>query len=96
MLILWRRELTKLSNQKLDEVNKKFDDSAARQHSEETQKIISWVSPLSFHATHYSILESGQTGTGAWFLEHQTYRKWANGRTDMLWCPGIRKFQMSM
>lgn len=88
------RALTKLSNYKLDQVNKKMDDSDTKSRREETQAIVNWISPLSFHTTHHSILESVQPGNGSWFLQHNTYRKWLNGEIDMLWCPGIRKSQL--
>ncbi|RFU72749.1 serine threonine- kinase chk2 [Trichoderma arundinaceum] len=82
-------DLAKLANLKLDKLNDKVDNSEARARDADTQKIIHWISPLSFRARHVSILESVQPGTGTWLLEHATFRNWVNSTSGILWCPGI-------
>ncbi|KAF5021013.1 hypothetical protein F66182_6944 [Fusarium sp. NRRL 66182] len=83
------RELVKLSNLKLDNLNNKADRSEAKSRDEEAIKIISWISPLSFHTKHTDILESVEPGTGTWLIEHDTFQRWVRGDIDGLWCPGI-------
>ncbi|KAI9927144.1 hypothetical protein MW887_003527 [Aspergillus wentii] len=82
-------ELGKLSNLKIDNLGQKMENLDARSQGRETQKIIDWVSPISFRARQIDTLESVQPGTGMWFLQHQTFRSWMNGDIEMLWCPGI-------
>lgn len=72
-------------------MNQKLVDSDARSRSEEAEKIVRWISPLSFHATHASILESVEPGTGTWLPNHETFRNWVRSGIDALWCPGIRE-----
>lgn len=84
------RELAKLSNLKLNDLNDKADRSEAKSRDEEAIKIISWISPISFHAKHIDILERVEPGTGTWLIEHDTFQSWLRGDIDVLWCPGIR------
>jgi hypothetical protein len=63
----------------------------SRTLNEENKNIISWLSPLSFGATHQSFVERRQGGTGDWILQHALFDAWVKGKTKTLWCPGIRK-----
>jgi hypothetical protein len=63
----------------------------SRTLNEENKKIISWLSPLNFYATHQSFVERRQEGTGEWILNHALFDAWVKGRNKTLWCPGIRK-----
>ncbi|KAM0445670.1 hypothetical protein ACHAQK_001884 [Fusarium lateritium] len=83
------RELAKISNLKLNDLNDKADRSEAKSRDEEATKIISWISPISFHAKHIDVLERVEPGTGTWLLEHDTFKSWLRGDIDVLWCPGI-------
>ncbi|CAJ0548883.1 Ff.00g024960.m01.CDS01 [Fusarium sp. VM40] len=83
------RELAKLSNLKLNDLNDKADRSEAKSRDEEAIKIISWISPISFHAKHIDILERVEPGTGTWLIEHDTVQGWLRGDINVLWCPGI-------
>ncbi|KAI0425854.1 hypothetical protein F5Y09DRAFT_320665 [Xylaria sp. FL1042] len=82
-------ELAKITNIKLDNIYKKLDDSEDKSRDVETQTIIQWTSPLAFRATHTSILETAQPGTGKWLLNHETFHQWVNGEISVLWCWGI-------
>ncbi|KAI1276347.1 hypothetical protein F5Y07DRAFT_140399 [Xylaria sp. FL0933] len=82
-------ELAKITNIKLDGIYKKLDDSEDKSRDVETQTIIQWISPLSFRATHTSVLESAQPGTGRWLLDHEVFRRWVTGEISILWCWGI-------
>ncbi|KAM0218304.1 hypothetical protein ACHAQI_001492 [Fusarium lateritium] len=84
------RELAKLSHLKLNDLNDKADRSEAKSRDEEATKIISWISPISFHAKHIDVLERVEPGTGTWLLEHDTFKSWLRGDINVLWCPGIR------
>lgn len=68
-----------------------MDNTAAEMQRNEIQKIILWISALSFQERHTSVLESVQPGSGTWFLEHNAFVKWLEGDIDRLWCPGIRE-----
>ncbi|KAH9907762.1 hypothetical protein F4778DRAFT_446080 [Xylariomycetidae sp. FL2044] len=82
-------ELAKLSHLKLDDIKDHIEYSETRFRDDEMQKIIQWISPISFRARHIAILEAVQPGTGVWFFEHQTFRRWVDGNIAVLWCPGI-------
>lgn len=58
---------------------------------EEFEKILSWLSPVSFQDKQADVLQSVQPGTGKWFLESDKFRNWLSGDASLLWCPGIRK-----
>lgn len=83
--------LSKLANAKIDKLEDKIDSTATEMQRIELQKIMVWISPLSFGERHVSVLESVQPGSGKWFLEHSAFVQWVEGRIDRLWCPGIRE-----
>jgi hypothetical protein len=89
------RELAKLSNLKLNDLNEKADRSEAKCRDEEARKIALWICPVSFRARHADVLESVESGTGTWLLGHETFRSWVKGNVDALWCPGIRAFPIA-
>ncbi|KAH6623387.1 hypothetical protein F5144DRAFT_359637 [Chaetomium tenue] len=83
-------ELTKLSHLKLDSIQTQVENARLRSRDEESQKIILWVSTLAYRPRHLDVLETAQPGTGAWFLNHPTFKRWVNGTSGaILWCPGI-------
>ncbi|KAL7908738.1 hypothetical protein GGI35DRAFT_493723 [Trichoderma velutinum] len=82
-------DLVRLSNLKLDNIADKVESSEAKSRDADTQKIIQWISPLSFRSRHVNVLDSVQPGTGIWLLEHATFRDWVESKTGTLWCPGI-------
>ena len=53
--------------------------------------IVSWLSPLQMHNVHAAICKRPEAGSGRWFLTSQQFRRWQEGQTRLLWCPGIRK-----
>ena len=57
--------------------------------SQKVKAIIEWLTPLNFLARQESILKQRSKGTGAWFLESQTFERWRSGNDLVLWCPGI-------
>lgn len=73
-------------------MEQKVDDAHLKQQEDQNQRFILWLSALPFREQHVAILESVQTGTGGWFIKHETLQSWLEGKIDMLWCPGIREF----
>ncbi|KAG7294108.1 hypothetical protein NEMBOFW57_004172 [Staphylotrichum longicolle] len=81
--------LSKLSNLKLDGICQQFETARTKSLDKEREEIVAWISPLSYRPRQLDILENMQPGTGNWFLEHSTFRRWVDGDVDALWCPGI-------
>ncbi|KAH6973695.1 hypothetical protein BKA56DRAFT_676360 [Ilyonectria sp. MPI-CAGE-AT-0026] len=82
-------DLAKFANLKLDDIGNKVQISEVRSQEAEVQKVILWISPISFRARHLGVLESVQPGTGTWLLQHETFHNWVKGDINVLWCPGI-------
>ncbi|KAF3063189.1 DNA damage response protein kinase DUN1 [Trichoderma lentiforme] len=82
-------DLVRLANLKLDKIGDKVESSEAKSRDSDSQKIIQWISALSFRSRHVNVLDSVQPGTGIWLLEHATFRDWVKSKTGTLWCPGI-------
>lgn len=60
--------------------------------AEKIQKIVDWLSPLSFSDRHYDVLSRRCEGTGQWLLETREASSWLmSGDKASLWCSGIRK-----
>ncbi|WEW60857.1 hypothetical protein PRK78_006345 [Emydomyces testavorans] len=55
----------------------------------EIEKILLWISAISFSQKHIDVLETVQPGTAQWLLRNETFRDWVKGAVDVLWCPGI-------
>lgn len=53
---------------------------------------LTWASSISYEANHKVARETRTDGTGAWLLEHETFRQWRNSDGSMiLWLHGIRR-----
>ena len=60
----------------------------------ENEKILKWLSQLSFEKKHQDILSRLHPGTDQWLLELDQFKAWRNGQLDTpsnLWCRGIRE-----
>ena len=60
----------------------------------ENEKILTWISNLSFEEKQRDILSKRHPGTGEWLLRQDRFMAWRNGVRDgpsTLWCPGLRK-----
>ena len=57
--------------------------------SQKIKAIIGWLTPLNFLARQESIIKDRSKGTGAWFLESETFDRWKSGDDLVMWCPGI-------
>lgn len=65
-------------------------DQRAKFDDQESLKIVKWLSDLNFWTKQDDIFQRGQEGTGEWLLSDPTFRRWINGDTAVLWCPGDR------
>jgi hypothetical protein len=54
------------------------------------QDLMAWLSPLNFWVKQIDHLGRRQEGTGEWLLNAPEFKGWLEGRTNVLWCPGIR------
>ena len=64
----------------------------------ESQKILAWLSDLSFVEKQRDILSKRHPGTGEWLLNLDKFKAWRNGHADgpsAQWCPGIRKYYVA-
>lgn len=57
--------------------------------SQKVKAVIDWLTPLNFLARQESIIRDRSEGTGAWFLESDTFDEWRSGDNLVMWCPGI-------
>ncbi|KAL2193805.1 hypothetical protein P885DRAFT_71817 [Corynascus similis CBS 632.67] len=89
-------ELVNLSNAKLDNIQRQVETAKSVSLDNETEKIIRWISPVSYRARHLDVFDSAKPGTGTWFLHHPIFRSWVDGETATLWCPGIRSWSKTI
>ncbi|KAJ7589155.1 hypothetical protein C8J56DRAFT_784434, partial [Mycena floridula] len=53
------------------------------------KEFLEWISKLDFQATQNETFAKHTAGTGDWFLKQQKFVDWKDGKTKLLWCPGI-------
>ncbi|KAJ7581669.1 ankyrin repeat-containing domain protein [Mycena floridula] len=53
------------------------------------EDFLNWISKLDFQAIQHETFAKHAAGTGDWFLKHQDFVDWKDGKTRFLWCPGI-------
>jgi len=76
------------------EIKKAREEQQEWHKTEENQKILSWLSHLSFEDKQKDIFSKHHPGTGEWFLNKDEFKEWRDSGLDepsILWCPGIRK-----
>lgn len=84
------------SHEKIVGIEQKVDETHLRQQEEQKQKIFSWLGAQQFREQHVAILESVQSGTGVWFINHEVIKAWLEGKTSFVWCPGLREYSYSL
>jgi hypothetical protein len=67
-------------------------DQRDKLEDEESLKIVEWLSDLNFWEKQDGAFDRRQDGTGEWLWSDPTFRRWIDGDTTVLWCPGDRKF----
>ena len=83
----------------LGEVKQARKEQQAWYDALENQKILEWLSNLSFEEKHRDIFSKHQSGTGKWFLELDEFKAWRNqdpDKSSTIWCTGIRKQSNSL
>lgn len=78
----------------LGEVKQARKEQQAWFGSQEDQKVLTWLSDLSFEEKHKDVFSKRYHSTGEWFLELDSFKAWRNGVSDVssiMWCTGIRK-----
>ncbi|KAK4224251.1 hypothetical protein QBC38DRAFT_24376 [Podospora fimiseda] len=81
--------LAKTSNTLLCEIGKQVETLDTARRDDDAEKILTWISPISFRVKQADVFEGVEPGTGQWLLQHDTFLKWLEGEVDLLWCPGI-------
>ncbi|KAL8787605.1 MAG: hypothetical protein Q9195_007693 [Heterodermia aff. obscurata] len=56
---------------------------------ERNQKILTWLSPITFGARQQDIIRARTENTGIWLLESTKFHSWKSGSNKVLWCHGI-------
>ncbi|KAL8819306.1 MAG: hypothetical protein Q9191_007761, partial [Dirinaria sp. TL-2023a] len=76
----------------LGEVKQARKEQQAWHDTQDNQKVLNWLSDLSFSEKHNDIFSKRHPGTGEWFLELDGFKAWQNGvsdRSSVMWCTGI-------
>jgi hypothetical protein len=73
----------------LDKIVQEVEVANSKALDEESKRIIDWISDIAYRPMHHDILETAEPGTARWFLDSDSFRQWADGEIDILWCPGI-------
>lgn len=73
--------------------NKDVKEMRKEQHewyqSEESRKILSWLTEIDYAAQQSDILSRRQGGTGQWILETDKFRQFVSNKNRTLFCLGI-------
>jgi Cdc6-like AAA superfamily ATPase len=65
-------------------------DTQSQQQDIAIHKTISeWLSPLDSPAQQHDIISRRHDGTGEWFLWAEEFKRWSDGSSKTLFCPGI-------
>jgi hypothetical protein len=59
-----------------------------RQHDQEHETILEWLTPIAHASQHNDHINRRQLGTGKWLLDSTEYQTWLK-RKQTLFCPGI-------
>ncbi len=57
--------------------------------TEQSQRVLDWITELDFNGQHNDNLKQRLDGTGAWFLESAEFNQWIDQPQQTLYCPGI-------
>ncbi|KAK2795967.1 hypothetical protein FQN50_009649 [Emmonsiellopsis sp. PD_5] len=70
----------------VDRLNERQDD---REHREERQAILNWITPTDYAPQQNDYINRRQTGTGEWLLKSPQFQEWVDTKRQTLFCPGI-------
>lgn len=66
-----------------------MDRLISRQHNQDRQTILDWLTPINYGAQQSDFLGRRQEGTGQWLLDSPEFQNWCNGDGQTLFCPGM-------
>lgn len=61
---------------------------ASQIHSDQTRRILNWLSETTFGAQQSDYLARRAEGTGTWLLQSSRYQHWYRTAGEVLFCPG--------
>jgi Cdc6-like AAA superfamily ATPase len=70
----------------VDQLNERQDN---REHCEEHQAILNWLTPIDYSTQQSDFIGRRQEGTGQWLLHSDEFQAWLNTSKQTLFCPGI-------
>lgn len=76
-------------NKELGEIQMACIGIASRQHSQDLQAFLDWLTPVDYTSQQKDYYSLQQPGTGRWLLNSNTYRDWLDNTQQTLFCPGI-------
>jgi Cdc6-like AAA superfamily ATPase len=65
------------------------DQLVSRQHDQDQQAILDWLTPTGYSAQQSDFLSRRQEGTGQWLLDSAEFKDWCTGDGDTLFCWGM-------
>jgi hypothetical protein len=74
---------------KVTEISKVVGQILGRQHDEEHEIILKWITPIDYAAQQSDYIRRRQEGTGQWLVGSAEYQTWLKTGNQTLFCPGI-------
>ncbi|RAK96066.1 uncharacterized protein BO80DRAFT_468932 [Aspergillus ibericus CBS 121593] len=73
----------------IDNVTEESRKSQAMIFDAEEERILDWLSAVSYSDIHNSAQKCRTSKTGDWFIESEIYHRWKNSSGKMLWLHGV-------
>src|SRR5882762_5349254 len=70
-------------------VSRNIDKVLHRQHDQEQQAILDWLSSVDYSPQQNDFIERRQEGTGEWLVESNDFQHWENNKKCILLCSGM-------
>ncbi|KAH7176990.1 hypothetical protein EDB81DRAFT_940795 [Dactylonectria macrodidyma] len=74
---------------RLEKISIVVNQLDARNHGQEHQSVMSWLTPVNYGPQYSDYLRRRQPGTGQWFLNSEGFQAWLKSSKQTLFCPGI-------
>jgi hypothetical protein len=75
--------------ERIMDVSRGVDTILHRQHDQEHEQILKWLTPIDYASQQNDYLRRRQSGTGQWLLDSEKYQAWLKTSRQTLFCPGI-------
>jgi Cdc6-like AAA superfamily ATPase len=72
-----------------DSVDRLHERQDYREHRQEHQVILDWLSPIDYAPQQSDFISRCQKGTGRWLLESKRFQEWLAKKKQTLFCPGM-------